>query len=96
MIIGSIFIFGAIADLVVPTSYYQTFEEYKMYAPKELDVNKSDSEIKAAYDSMVKTEKERIHDSAVHTLFSSIGYFAIPLPTFIMFNRIRKRIELNP
>jgi len=92
---GSVGIFMAAADIVAPTPYYQSFEEYrngsyqKDYAPDET-IQKSDlsePELRERYDAMVLAEKEMQIDRAKNTLIKSCGWIIVPLPVFIYFQR---------
>lgn len=95
---GSVAAFMAAADIVSPTGYYQTFEEYKMYGNKapvvegQEDVVLSEEEMLEKYNAIVTTEKARQGERAVNSLIKSLGWIVIPLPIFIYFQKIvRKR-----
>lgn len=93
---GTVSAFMAVADMVAPTPYYQTFEEFKHNdremkrglenetpAPPKL----SDEELKARYDAMVEGEQNRQIERAKNSLIKSLGWVVIPLPVFIYFQR---------
>lgn len=94
---GTVAAFMAIADVVSPTPYYQTFEEFKIndgYDRKAAierngpDVTKlSEAELKAKYEAMVSGEKNRQIQRAKNSLIKSLGWIVIPLPVFIYFQR---------
>ncbi len=89
---GGVAAFMAIADMVSPAGYYQSFEEYKQYGEKESgqspDFKKlTDAQLKVKYDAMVSAEKERQIDRATNSLIKSLGWIIIPFPVFIYFQR---------
>jgi flagellar biosynthesis protein FlhB len=93
---GTVAAFMAIADVVAPTPYYQTFEEFKLNngdMKPEIDKNAlgavklSDAELKAKYDAMVSGEKNRQIERAKNSLIKSLGWIVIPLPVFLYFQR---------
>lgn len=97
---GSVGAFMSIADLVSPTPYYQSYEEFKQtYFDIDMRENggnktpaKSEDELRVEYDSMVEHEKERVKQSAINSLIKSFGWIIIPLPIFIYFQRqLRKK-----
>ncbi|WP_060665365.1 hypothetical protein [Bacillus sp. CHD6a] len=101
---GSVAAFMAIADIVSPSSYYQTYSEYKemKIANKtkydnagkpisEPDID--DDELLAEYNTVVAQEKDRNKEMAWNTLIKSFGWIIIPLPIFIFYQRKVKRNE---
>jgi hypothetical protein len=96
---GGISIFMATADLVSPTGYYQSFSEYKQMrvSGKEPGLgdtaNLTDKELRTEYNQMVEDEKSRTQDRAINQIIKSTGFIIIPLPVFLYFNRMRKRIK---
>lgn len=90
---GGVAAFMAIADMVAPTGYYQTFEEYKQMGIKEQSASGSevtkltDAQLKENYDAMVVAEKQRQTDRATNSLIKSLGWIIIPFPVFIFFQK---------
>jgi hypothetical protein len=91
---GGIGVFMALSDLVSPPNgYYQTFENYKMEQKKMAEPDaaktpaKTDAELKASYEEMVKSEKERTKANALNSLIKSLGFIIIPFPIFIYYQR---------
>ncbi|HHX96311.1 MAG TPA: hypothetical protein GX687_02450 [Clostridia bacterium] len=86
---GSVAVFMAAADILTPTPYYQTFEDYKLRFEKEGDAEPqlSDAEIRIQYEAMVENEKERQIQRAKNSLIKSFGWIVIPLPIFIFYQR---------
>lgn len=92
---GSVGMFMALADIVAPTAYYQSFEDYKMrYEGKEYpapennrEIEFTEEELREKYDVMVSSEKQRQVDRAKNALVKSLGWIIIPLPVFIYFQR---------
>ncbi len=90
---GGVAAFMAVADMIAPTGYYQTFEEYKQMSEKMetapgVTVNKlSEEQLKSNYDAMVVVEKQRQIDRATNNLIKSLGWIIIPFPVFIYFQR---------
>lgn len=97
---GGVAAFMAIADMVAPTGYYQSFEEYKRNDGQKLEGVQSATEfkkltedqIKERYDTLVAAEKERQIDRARNSLIKSLGWIIIPFPIFIYFQR-RLRVK---
>ncbi|OIJ11624.1 hypothetical protein BKP35_11845 [Anaerobacillus arseniciselenatis] len=89
---GSVAAFMAAADIVAPTPYYQSFEEYKRWSggpekPGEESQQLSEEELRRNYDSMVASHKENAVERAKNNLIKSFGWIVIPLPIFIYFQR---------
>lgn len=92
---GSVSAFMAVADLVAPAPYYQSYEDFKRWGEeKTYDreeaqkyVAPSESEQKERYDNMVTAEKERQIGRAKNSLIKSFGWILIPLAIFIYFQR---------
>ncbi len=92
---GTVAAFMAIADLVAPASYYQSFEEY-LNMPKSPAGNQTTTNIdeaKKSYDKLVAEQKASARERAVNSLIKSFGWIVIPLPVFIYFQR---RVKGNP
>lgn len=97
---GGVAAFMAIADMIAPTGYYQSFEEYKRNDGEKLEGVQSATEfkkltedqIKERYDLLVAAEKERQIDRARNSLIKSLGWIIIPFPIFIYFQR-RLRVK---
>lgn len=91
---GSVSVFMAVADIIAPTPYYQSYDEFRTWnkerpsAVGEEDSKQlTEAEIKAKYDAVVKSEKDRQAARAKNTLIKSFGWIVIPLPVFIYFQR---------
>lgn len=92
---GSVAAFMAVADIVAPAPYQQTFEEYKQNGLQKPELNKetinlpklSEDELMAKYQIMVVAEKERQINRAKNSLIKSLGWIIIPLPVFVFFQR---------
>jgi Ca2+/Na+ antiporter len=92
---GSVGVFMAVADIVAPAYYYQSFEDYKRWnaekpAVEGEEVEKpqlTEEELRERYDAMVQQEKERQVERAKNNLIKSFGWIAIPLPVFMYFQR---------
>ena len=92
---GSVGIFMALADIVAPEPYYQSFEDYKLRfkqggyptqeTPKEDEL--SEEELREQYEDMVSIEKQRQVNRAKNSLIKSFGWIIIPFPIFIYFQR---------
>lgn len=93
---GGISIFMAAADLISPPAYYQSYSDYKMMVTSEKvngqKENISEEKIRADYEQLVKDEKNRQQQSAKNQIIKSLGFIVIPLPIFIYFSRMRKKI----
>lgn len=93
---GTVAAFMAVADIVAPPRYYQSFEQYKMephnkgeYAvpPVNQTQTLSDAELKAQYDRIVSDERTLTQQRALNSLVKSFGWIVIPLPVFLYFQR---------
>jgi len=91
---GTVGAFMAVADIVAPVPYHQTFEEFKRFDFKEprtgtdtTDKELSEEELRQQYEAMVIMESERQANRAKNTLLKSFGWIIIPLPVFIYFQR---------
>lgn len=88
---GSVAAFMAVADIVAPAPYQQSFEEYKQYGYEKTNVNNtpelSEDELMTRYQSLVNGEKQRQIDRAWNSLIKSLGWIIIPLPVFVFFQR---------
>lgn len=95
---GSVAAFMAIADIVSPPSYYQSYSEFKdMKIANKTRYNDSgdpippqdinEEEILEEYQLVMKDDKERNKERAWNTLIKSFGWIIIPLPIFIFYQR---------
>ncbi|MGD6834146.1 hypothetical protein ACQCT5_18380 [Sutcliffiella halmapala] len=95
---GSVAAFMAIADIVSPPSYYQSYMEYKEMKianktkydenGKPISTPEIDEEdLLKEYEMVVKQDKERNKERAWNTLIKSFGWIVIPLPIFIFYQR---------
>ncbi|NLW44268.1 MAG: hypothetical protein GXY92_03665 [Syntrophomonadaceae bacterium] len=92
---GTVSAFMAVADIVAPTPYYQTFEEFKL-SQREMKLageNEtsapvlSEEEWRDKYNAMVEGERNRQVERAKNSLIKSLGWIIIPLPVFIYYQR---------
>lgn len=95
---GGISIFMATADLVSPPSYYQSYSDFKMMKQSEkFEGDKTESlseeQLRVEYDQLIEDEKRRQQENAKNQIIKSLGFIVIPLPIFIYFNRLRKKVE---
>lgn len=95
---GSVAAFMAVADIVTPAPYNQSFEEYRQWGLEKSEntntkANLSETELKARYDALVVAEKDRQINRAKNSLVKSMGWIIIPLPVFIIFQR---RLKSGP
>lgn len=90
---GSVGAFMAVADIVSPSPYYQSFDEFKDMMGRDPDYGDADEkvptdqELKDRYDAMVQAENERAINRAQNSLIKSLGWIIIPLPVFIYFQK---------
>ncbi|HBT15923.1 MAG TPA: hypothetical protein DEB05_03090 [Firmicutes bacterium] len=95
---GSVAAFMAVADIVTPAPYNQSFEEYRQWGLEKSEnanakANLSETELKARYDALVVAEKDRQVNRAKNSLVKSMGWIIIPLPVFVIFQRRLKAQE---
>lgn len=92
---GGVFAFMSAADYVSPSTYVQTFEEFKDMRINNYKYEKepaqkieiSDEELKTQYDAMVQQQTEFTKQRAVNGLIKSLGWIIIPFPIYIVFQR---------
>ncbi len=87
---GSVGAFMAIADIVAPTPYYQSFEDFiyrDLYTREGEELKLSEEELKERYDATVNRHIQNQVDRAKNSLIKSFGWIVIPLPVFIYFQR---------
>jgi|LSQX01.1.fsa_nt_gb Ca2+/Na+ antiporter len=95
---GSVGAFMAIADIVAPAPYYQTFEEYRLRDVEKYGIAKeevdgveneevSEEELRERYDAIALSHKQNQVDRAKNSLVKSFGWIVIPLPVFMFFQR---------
>ncbi|MEQ2526568.1 hypothetical protein WMO40_07630 [Bacillaceae bacterium CLA-AA-H227] len=94
---GGISIFMATADLVSPPAYYQSYSDFKMMKESEKtsrvgQEDLTEEDIRSQYDQLIEDEEQRQKNNAVNQIIKSLGFIVIPLPIFIYFNRLRKKI----
>jgi hypothetical protein len=101
---GSVGAFMAVADIVAPMPYHQSFEDFRQWGMEKSEIDKteagenaklSDSELRARYEAAVEAEKNRQVERAKNSLVKSLGWIIIPLPVFIIFQRRLSTKELN-
>jgi hypothetical protein len=102
---GSVAAFMAAADIISPTAYYQTFEDYKLryqYDKPSIEgqpIEKeplSEEEMLANYHAMVQSENDRQVQRAKNNLIKSLGWIVIPLPIFMFYQRrLSKKNEIT-
>lgn len=92
---GSVGAFMAIADIVSPPAYYESFEQYKMTSQQKEGKQQSvtEEQLKKNYDDMILQQKALAKERAVNSLIKSLGWIVIPLPVFIYFQRRTKSPE---
>ena len=94
---GTVAAFMAVADIVSPPPFYQSFEQYRMQPQYKGEVapstpvtptqTLSDAELKSRYDQLVIDERSNNTQRAVNSLVKSFGWIIVPLPIFIYFQR---------
>lgn len=93
---GGISIFMAAADLISPPSYYQSYSDFKMMKQSEKlegqKVDVSEEELRTEYALLIEDEKRRQQQNAKNQIIKSLGFIVIPLPIFIYFNKLRRKI----
>ncbi|SFH83637.1 hypothetical protein SAMN05192551_103216 [Tindallia magadiensis] len=99
---GSVAAFMALADIVAPTPYYQSYEDYRrwnvdrVYDLEGEEVSPQvEEEIRGQYDAMVTEEKQRYTNRAKNNLIKSFGWIVIPLPIFLYYSRKLKQHKHN-
>lgn len=96
---GTVAAFMAVADIVSPPPYGETFAQYQLAPQYKVDpsssVNptpQSDAELKKQYDQMIADQNLVTKQRAINSLIKSFGWIVIPLPVFLYFqNRMKKQ-----
>ncbi len=95
---GSVSAFMALADIVYPPPYYQSYQEFismdqaKNGVPGQTTL--SEPELKEKYALLESSEKEKQIVRAKNTLIKSFGWIVIPLPIFLYFKKMMTKKEL--
>ena len=89
---GSIGVFMALADVVSPAPYHQSFEEFRQWGASEHGGEtkaevRSEEELRASYDAMIERDTKQSIQRSMNTLIKSFGWIVIPLPVFFYFQR---------
>lgn len=96
---GGISVFKGVADLINPTSITQSYTDYKNSQVnydengKEIKSKITEEQMHKDYQEQVNFEKDQAKSEAKNTIIESIGFIVIPLPIFLVFNRMRKKKE---
>ncbi|NLJ34096.1 MAG: hypothetical protein GX349_05840 [Firmicutes bacterium] len=95
---GSVSIFMAAADIIAPTPYYQTLEDYKsMMMDRAHYENEgtrpTQEDLERRYEAAVLSHKQNQAARATNILIKSFGWVLIPLPVFIYFQRALTKKE---
>jgi len=95
---GTVAAFMAIADIIMPDNYYQSYTEFKemkrlnetKYNDKGQVVQQptlNDEELRKEYERIIQEQAERTKSRAINSLIKSLGWIVIPLPIFIYYQR---------
>ena len=84
---GSVAAFMAIADIVSPPAYYQSFSDYQKIPHGQNQTALTQEEIKKNYDEMVSQYNQTNRSRALNSLIKSFGWIVIPLPVFLYYQR---------
>jgi hypothetical protein len=107
MLGGCISVYHEVTNLVNPSPYYQSFEDFKQGFGKydrpavegsegseTSQPEKSEEELRADYDALVKDYYDRENARAKHNLVKSLGWIIIPFPIFLFCQRrLVKKVE---
>ncbi|MEC2073715.1 hypothetical protein [Alkalihalophilus marmarensis] len=91
MIGGGVAMAMNISDLVVPSPYYYSFQDFKMNQESMPDFDKTEEEIRAIYLEQKEEQMEMQRTQAMNQLIKNIAWVLIPLPFFILSRRQLKR-----
>lgn len=91
---GSVSVFIAGADIISPSPYSQSFEDYTEWGEDysdDKDNKLTEEELEKKYNAMVERNNEQSKKMSINTLIKSFAWILIPLPIFIFFQRkVRK------
>lgn len=97
---GSVSVFMSVADIIAPTPYYQSFEDYKNFGSKERklpneedNVILSEEELRKNYEMLVHSYRQNQIERSKNSLIKSFGWIVVPFPIFIYFHRRLNRKE---
>ncbi len=96
---GSVSAFMAVADIISPTVYQQSFDEYarwqrdyELRGDEENGSEESLDELRERYDVMREEEENSSRRWAFNNLIKSFGWIIIPFPIFLIFQRKLKEL----
>ncbi|RXI95564.1 hypothetical protein DS745_24240 [Anaerobacillus alkaliphilus] len=88
---GSVAAFMALADMVAPPPFYQSFEEYSRWGGEkpvgDTTEKLTEAELRANYEAAVQSHRATAMERSKNSLVKSFGWIIIPLPIFIYFQR---------
>ncbi len=97
---GSVSAFMAVADIVSPPPYYQSYENFKemtrnaKYQTPDGQTEEpeaiSEEELRERYDTMVEETRAQEQSRAINRLIKSLGWIVIPFPIFLYYQRRMK------
>ncbi len=93
---GSVGVFMAAADIISPTPYYQTFENFKTISVEKGQEGEklnqpSEDILRNRYEDEVKSHRQNQVERAKNSLIKSFGWIIIPLPVFLGVQRRNKK-----
>jgi hypothetical protein len=95
---GGVSVFMALSDMISPSAYYQSFDDYK--SNQKMGVDKTDAnaqptdeQIKKSYDVMIADQTEQTKRNAKNALIKSLGFIVIPFPIFLLYSRKLKTLK---
>lgn len=94
---GSVTAFMAIADIVKPSTYQQSFEQYKdntrMINNGVAEPALTEAELRKNYEAAMDQDKQYARDQAINNLIKSLGWIIIPLPVFLSYQRRLRTLD---
>lgn len=98
---GSVGTFMAVADIVAPAPYYQSFEDFKNFGAQRPAADKEDAgettlseeELRVRYDAMVQEQRDMQAARAKNSLIKSLGWIVMPLAVFLYYQKRLPRKE---
>ncbi|WP_100373005.1 hypothetical protein [Bacillus sp. FJAT-45037] len=87
MIGGGVAMAMNVSDLVAPTPYYYTYQDFKSSQQSMSDLEKTDEEFRVMYEDMQREQVEMQRAQAINQLLKNVAWILIPLPFFLLSRR---------
>ncbi|WP_368504171.1 hypothetical protein AB3N04_19265 [Alkalihalophilus sp. As8PL] len=91
MIGGGVAMAMNLSDLVAPSPYYYSYQDFKMNHESTPNFDKTEEELRVMYEQMQEEQIEMQRTQAINQLLKNIAWILIPLPFFFLSRRQLKK-----